>query len=434
MSSRRGDLLICLGFALLFGVCYGFTSWWTVRHSSSLPAWDLPFERHLPFVPWLSVVYLTITPALLLAPFLLRRERLAPLAIALSVETLVACTCFLLLPQTTAFPPRVVTGGARIPFALADALNLDYNTFPSLHVAFACSAAWAYATTRRRAMFWITWSVSVAASTLLMHEHHLADIAGGAILAILSMSLVYAHLDDVELRCLRECMRFSRRHIRYFVIFLAIYLPSLLHWRRYRPVRTGFCAAQWIDDLLDGDRRSEREPLETVDELVIEMSRNEFSPRPLPRLVAALFADLDADGRRDFIALAHTMRVDRLRVLECAVWPEEQLNVHHRTTFTLSVNLMLTTAGCRARATKVPSLIDALAWCSVFRDLDEDLRKGLNNIPAGADVAEWTRTSHARACILLENAKDEIEQLDDARAQRILGIFQRSIANFARRF
>ena len=87
MSMRRGELLICLAFALLFGVCYGFTSWWTVMHSASLPAWDLPFERHLPFVPWLSLVYLTITPALLFAPFLLRRDRLPPLAIALSVET-----------------------------------------------------------------------------------------------------------------------------------------------------------------------------------------------------------------------------------------------------------------------------------------------------------------------------------------------------------
>ena len=123
--------------------------------------------------------------------------------------------------------------------------------------------------------------------------------------------------------------------------------------------------------------------------------------------------NLDADAQRDFIALVQAMRVDRIRVLEHAVWSEEQLSSHHRTTFTLSVNLMLTTAGCSARAEEVPALIDALAWCSVFRDLDEDLRKGLNNVPAGADIAEWTHASHARACILLENAKDEIARLDD---------------------
>jgi membrane-associated phospholipid phosphatase len=433
MSTRRHELLICLAFALLFGVCYSFTSWWTAMHSASLPAWALPFERHLPFVPSLSLVYLTITPALLLAPLLLPRERIAPLAIALSVETLVACTCFLLFPQTTAFPPRVVTGWARIPFALADALNLDYNTFPSLHVAFACSAAWAYATTRTRALLWTAWSVAVAASTLLMHEHHLADIAGGAALAVAAVSLVYARLDDIELLCLRECMRFSRRHVRYFVIFVAIYAPSLLHWRRYRAVRAGYCAAQWIDDLLDGDRASAREPLEIVDELVAEMSHNEWSLQPLSRLVAALFAELDESARREFIQLVLTMRRDRVRVLHAEVWDQSALDAHHRVTFSLSVNLLLATTRCNARAEEVPSFVEALAWCSVFRDLDDDLRKGLVNIPRGADIELWTRDSHARACIAIEHSARELTQLADARARRILSVFQSSVEKYARR-
>ena len=436
MSTRRTGFLICLAFALLFGVCYGFTSWWTVMHSASLPAplpsWDLPFERHLPFVPWLSLVYLTITPALLLAPFLLPRERIAPLAIALSVETLVASTCFLLFPQTTAFPPRIVTGWARIPFALADALNLDYNTFPSLHVAFACSAAWAYATTRRRAFLWTGWSVAVAASTLLMHEHHLADIAGGIVLAVASMLLVYERLDDVELLCLRECMRFSRRHVRYFVIFVMIYAPSLLYWRRYRAVRAGYCAAQWIDDLLDGDRPSSREPLEIVDELLEEISGNKLSAQPLSRLVAALFAELDEPARRDFIQLVLTMRRDRVRVLRAEVWDRSALDAHHRATFSLSVNLLLATTRCHARAEQVPSLVEALAWCSIFRDLDDDLRKGLINIPRGADLEQWTRDSHASACIVLECSRRELARLADARARRILGIFQSSVEKYAR--
>jgi len=385
----------------------------------------------VPFVPALSLVYLTITPALMLAPFLLRtRAKLAPLALTLCAETIVACAFFLLFPQTTAFVRPEVTGWARIPFGIADTLNLQYNQFPSLHVAFAVSAAWAY-----RRFAWRVWAAAVAVSTWLMWEHHLVDILGGVALAAIAMTVVYPRLQKpgVELQCLWQCMRFSRRHIRYFVIFLAIYLPSLLQWSRYRAVRTGFCAAQWIDDLLDGDRHSEREPLEIIDELLEEMTHGTFSSGPLPQLVAALFADLDAEGQRDFIALVRAMRVDRVRVLERAVWTEEQLSAHHRTTFALSVNLMLTTAGCSARAAQVPSLIDALAWCSVFRDLDDDLRKGLNNIPAGADVAEWTRASHARAWISLEHAAREIVQLDDARARRILGIFQRSIAKFAMR-
>ena len=411
-------------FVAVFAVCYGGASWLTAQYVS-LPAWDLPFERSVPFVPSLSVVYLTITPALLL--FLRRRDTLTPFAIALCVETVVATVFFILFPQTVAWTRPEVTGWARIPFAIADTMNLSYNQFPSLHVAFAVSAAWASA--RHKALWWL-WSTAVALSAWLMWEHHLVDIAAGVALAAIVMSLLYPR-PHVELLCLWQCARFSRRHVRYFVIFLAIWLPSLLHWRRYRAVRAGFCAAQWIDDLLDGDRPSEREPLEIVDELIEQMTARMFSDDPLSRLVAALFRDLDERARDEFIALVQCMRVDRLRVLHRDRWSAQELDVHHEMTFRHSVNLMLVTAGCTARASEVPSLIRAFAWCSVVRDLEEDLRKGLVNIPRDADRAQWLRDEHARACNALESSAREISRLPDPRARRILGIFQRSIAKYA---
>lgn len=420
-------LRACVLFALLFAVCYGGAAWWTSTLPGPLPAWDFPFEQRLPFVPWLSIVYLTITPVLLLAPFLLGR-RTPMFALALSAETLVATVCFLLFPLTNAWLRPEVAGWARVPFGIADALNLAYNEFPSLHVAFAVSAAWAY---RRPA--WKLWAAAVAGSAWLMWEHHLIEIVAGVALAALVMRAAERESTWVELCCLAQCARFSRRHVRYFVIFLAVYGPSLLHWRRHRAVRTGFCAAQWIDDLLDGDRRTTREPLEVVDELLEEMSRGSFSSRPLSRLTRALFADLTPDARRDFIALVRAMRVDRVRVVGGEVWSAAQLDEHHQRTFSLSVNLMLATAGCTARAEEVPSLIDAFAWCSVFRDLDDDLRKGLVNVPRDADVEEWTRESHARACASLARSAGEVRALRDPRARKILGIFQTSIEKFARR-
>ena len=401
-------------FVAVFAVCYGGASWLTTQQPS-LPAWDLPFEQHVPFVPALSVVYLTITPALLL--FLRKRETLAPLAIALSVQTIIATIFFLLFPQTVAWTRPEVTGWARIPFSIADAMNLDYNQFPSLHVAFAVSAAFA----ARKPLWWI-WSLAVAVSTWLMWEHHLVDILGGVALAATVMPLLYPHV-HAELQCLWQCARFSRRHIRYFVIFLAIYVPSLLRWRRYRAVRYGFVVAQWIDDLLDGDRPSKREPLEIIDALP---NGNDA----LSRLVRELFTHLDATAQREFLDLVQCMRVDRVRVLERAQWTRAQLDAHHEATFRHSVNLMLITTGCTARAQQVPSLIRALGWCSVVRDLDDDQRKGLDNTPI--DVTDWSRDAHLRACADLEASASEIAALEDARARRILGIFQRSIERYAR--
>ena len=419
---------ICLGFAALFGICYGGAAWWTARYTA-LPVWDLPFEQHVPFVPEAAILYLTITPVLLLAPLYFRtRSELAPFAAALSIETIIATAFFLLFPQTTSFVRPAVD---QLPFRIADALNLQYNQFPSLHVAFAVSAAWTYGAKNHR-WAWTAWSIAVALSTWLMHEHHLIDILGGALLGAVVMRFVYPRC-WVELCCLWQCAQFSRRHIRYFVIFLAIYGPSLLHWRRYLPVRIGFCTGQWIDDLLDGDRPSQREPLEIITALVTEMERESFSSSSLSRLTAALFAELSEEGKRDFIALVRTMMRDRQRVLSREVWDQEQLDAHHRETFRLSVNMMLLTSGCTARADQVPSLIQAFAWCSVFRDLDDDLAKGLINIPRDADPTTWAHDSHARACDALRRAEGEIAALEDTKARKILGIFQRSIARFAGR-
>lgn len=446
-----GGLRACLWFAAIFAVCYGGASWWTSTLPGPLPTWDFAFEQRVPFVPWAAVVYVTITPVLLLAPFLLR-ERTPMFAFALSVQTIIAALFFLLFPQTVAW---VRPEAGNWAFRLADTMNLSYNNFPSLHVAFAVSAAWAY----RRFGWWL-WAAAVALSTWLMWEHHLVDILGGIALAILVMRMAGRESAWVELCCLAQCARFSRRHIRYFVIFLAIYGPSLLHWRRYRAVRYGFCAAQWIDDLLDGDRPSDREPLEIVDELLAEMelgsdrlrgrvdgaglvtprkarghigSRAFARHRALARLTRAFFAEITPDAQREFVALVRCIRADRVRVLGHEAWAADQLDAHHRRTFSLSVNLMLHTAGCTARAEEVPSLIDALAWCSVFRDLDDDRRKGLDNIPRGADVAAWTRESHARARAHLKNSALEIAALSDPRARKLLTIFQRSIEKFAQR-
>jgi hypothetical protein len=240
------------------------------------------------------------------------------------------------------------------------------------------------------------------------------------------------------------------------VIFLAIWIPSLLRWRETRAVRLAFCTAQWIDDLLDGDRPSQREPLEVVDELIDEMTTRRFGQEPLSRLTAVLFAELErfttpaGDPHAAFLELVREMRVDRERVLARAVWDEPELDRHLHRTFELSVDLMLTVTGCRARANEVPAIVDALGWCSVFRDLDDDLAHGLVNVPkpVWSSVADrgtvaqlrrsdafrsWEASSQERAQRALARAGREIASLDDRRARRILGTFHSSIARFARR-
>jgi membrane-associated phospholipid phosphatase len=75
---------------------------------------------------------------------------------------------------------------------LAQNVVLTYNCVPSLHVALALTCAFAYASVggRRWRIFVWCWVAAIVASTLLAHQHHLADLAAGALLSVLAVRYV----------------------------------------------------------------------------------------------------------------------------------------------------------------------------------------------------------------------------------------------------
>ncbi|HSF39951.1 MAG TPA: phosphatase PAP2 family protein, partial [Thermoanaerobaculia bacterium] len=174
-------LPLCWLFLKIFLSVYGGASALAGLHGE-LPHLYFAFELDLPFVPAMAAVYLTGPLVLAAAPFVLRTWRdITPLFLTLTAETLAGGLCFLLFPVEQAYPPRIASGLWGEVFRIADALNLDHNEIPSLHVAFAVTAALVFG--RRcgrlgRTLFAL-WAVFVSASTLLLHEHHLLDLAAG---------------------------------------------------------------------------------------------------------------------------------------------------------------------------------------------------------------------------------------------------------------
>jgi hypothetical protein len=226
-------------------------------------------------------------------------------------------------------------------------------------------------------------------------------------------------------------------------------------------LRTGFCLLQCVDDLLDGDRPSEEEPLQVVDRLVAEIESRQYSDGALSQLAAAFVND--ADGVRtekdnvtaDAAALMRHMQRDRQRILQGVLLTGQQLREHHRRTFHLSVNLMLVAAGSPVRAADVPALIDAFGWCSTMRDLDEDLANGLVNIPrevierartagvtelsfaalsSSASVRGWMKAELARARKQLDSADVQLDALGNVEGTKTLRLFARSIRRYVRRY
>ena len=191
-AALRGNLMLSGIFAAYFWSVYWLGNF-VATHGARRFHVALPFEQLIPFVPWTAAIYLTITPLLLLAPFILRTPaRLLPLFATLCAEVTIAGVIFCVFPVELSFPSHETSGIAGVLMEITRTITLQYNCVPSLHVALALTAAWAYAPLggRRWQVFIWGWAAAIVASTLLAHQHHIADLAAGVALTILAVICV----------------------------------------------------------------------------------------------------------------------------------------------------------------------------------------------------------------------------------------------------
>jgi membrane-associated phospholipid phosphatase len=190
-DALRGNLVLSFAFAAYFWIVYGGSNFLAANSARSHVA--LPLDLMIPFVPWTVIIYLTITPLLCLAPFILRTpQRLLPLFVTLMVEVTIAGVVFCLFPVELSFPDQPVTAAEGFLLWLAECAALQYNCVPSLHVALAITAGWAYLQVGGPLWrgFICCWIVAIILSTLLGHQHHLVDLAAGFLLAAIAVVTV----------------------------------------------------------------------------------------------------------------------------------------------------------------------------------------------------------------------------------------------------
>ncbi len=274
LAGLRFSLPLAYLFFKIFFSIYGGTSL-LAELRGARESFHFAWELHLPFVPSLALVYLTVPLLLLLTPFILRTWRNSiPFFLTLTAETLVGGLFFLLLPRVQGYPAREAFGFGETVFRFADRLNLNYNEFPSLHIAFAVTAAIVFG--RRcgwlgRILFGL-WAVAVGASTLLLHEHHLLDLSGGALLGLAAVATVHRRTSDdrvlevlrIEGLCLRELAHYLRRHVRNLRPLAGLFRASRGRWRETQVLRASWCLTQNVNDVLQGKRRVKGVPEEYI--------------------------------------------------------------------------------------------------------------------------------------------------------------------------
>lgn len=187
--------LLSLANALWFLAVYGGADLLTARRGFRVPV-HFAAELRIPFVPWMTIFYMSLYGLFILAPFILRtRREFAAAVLTMAVAIAVSGAAFLLLPAELAFAPvrdEQLGIWAGI-YHVADDLNLTYNLLPSLHVAFAviCVAIFSpRASWPIKAVLWL-WAFLIAASTVLTHQHHVLDVATGWLLAAVCVRTVF---------------------------------------------------------------------------------------------------------------------------------------------------------------------------------------------------------------------------------------------------
>jgi membrane-associated phospholipid phosphatase len=188
---------LALSFAntLWFVLVYGGMDALTARRSFRVPV-HFPSELAIPLVPAMTLFYMSIYLLFWMAPFVLRtRREFRALVTTLAIAIFCGGIGFLLFPADLAFaqPREEELGIWAGLFHLADKLNLTYNLLPSLHVAFAviCVAIFsARAPLAGKVLLW-SWAVMIAASTVLIHQHHLLDVATGWLLALVCVRSIF---------------------------------------------------------------------------------------------------------------------------------------------------------------------------------------------------------------------------------------------------
>jgi membrane-associated phospholipid phosphatase len=190
----REALLLSLADTLWFLLVYGGMDRLTAYRTFRVPV-HFSAELGLPFVPSMTVFYMSVYGLFFLAPFVLRTRREFRATVAtMAVAITIAGIGFLLFPAELAFAParEEQLGIWAGLYHLADDLNLTYNLLPSLHVAFAviCVAIFSpHAPRPVQALLWL-WALLIAASTVLTHQHHVLDAVTGWLLALLCVRLV----------------------------------------------------------------------------------------------------------------------------------------------------------------------------------------------------------------------------------------------------
>lgn len=184
-SNFKSSTKLSVLFFIVFYGLFWVTDFLISLHDYRIHAY-FDWELKIPRITWMSLIYLSLSPLLLLAPFIIREAKhFKNFFEVMVLETLIASVIFLIIPMEAAYIYQEPVGFFAPFFILADAINLTYNEAPSLHVAFAFTAAWTFSKNANMPyrLLMNSWAIVIAISTITTHQHHIIGVVLGVLLA-----------------------------------------------------------------------------------------------------------------------------------------------------------------------------------------------------------------------------------------------------------
>lgn len=182
------NAVICI--ALAVAVYFTNEIYFLLNHGPAVINLRTPLDAALPVVPIFVIPYVSLNPFVYasLVLFLLFRTRTFQSACLAMIVTWFISFGFYYFLQSEVLRP-VLTGTDLLTRMIQNVYAGDnpYNDFPSLHTSISTILAihW-FRFDRRIGIVVAVWTALIVASTVLIKQHYLADIAGGLILAFSS--------------------------------------------------------------------------------------------------------------------------------------------------------------------------------------------------------------------------------------------------------
>ncbi|WP_428033949.1 phosphatase PAP2/dual specificity phosphatase family protein [Amphritea sp.] len=176
-----------------FFISYGFANTFTAGRSD-VGQYVFAWETQIPFWDWTIIPYMSIDLLYGISLFLCTsKAELDRHALRLLTATAVSVSCFLLFPLEFTFVRPPTDGLYGELFNLLTGFDKPYNQAPSLHISLLVLIWYTFSQHLRGLLprlLMHSWMLLIGISVLTTWQHHVIDVLGGLIVALVVMYMI----------------------------------------------------------------------------------------------------------------------------------------------------------------------------------------------------------------------------------------------------